>query len=398
MPSRASAPCASRSRFVTKALAVQRGLDTGVRHREEVVAKRFAVSPGRVCTKPSADYSGRTACYAEHSKRRKTCPLLSYDDDTVPSHEPGIYLVGLPPYEEPVDEDDELFNTMVIGPYPVGKFQLVVKRVDLDVVFGNNTYPENVSIRFYGRDMTIPTIEELRDFVGRMERSKLPASARHCISNARTCVSMLVERRKTLQLLQRRCNQDPALQRAARRVLQNIFYFAMYSRRWAGPGTPYPIQTKETNRNVGQYKTISEHLKGMAVNVSSTGEVLVRDKDWRAADEIQNGKAMAMVEAHLLGASIAFDSVPNNHVLKSCMLAADRWQTTEGDYWPKQFTLFEIMFDESSSVSSYDPKKGKVCTRQVSSDLIRTCDMLASFLYKTRPQWLVYEGKLDEIQ
>jgi len=397
MPSKASAPCASRSRFVTKALAVQRGLDTGVRHREEVVAKRFAVSPGRkVCTKPSPDYSGRTACYAEHSKRRKTCPLLSYDDNTVPLHKPGIYLVGLPPYEEPDDEEDEPFNTMIIGPYPVGKLQLVVKRVELDVVFGNHKYPENVSIRFYGRDMTIPSIDELRDFVGRMEKTQLPDSARRCITNARECVSMLLERRDTLRLLQRRCNRDPVLQRAARRVLQNIFYFAMYSRRWAGPGTPYPIQTKETNRNVGQNKVISEHLRGMAVNVSSTGEVLVRDRNWRAADEIQYGKAMAMVEAHLLGASIAFDSAPS--VLKSCMLAADRWQTTDGDYWPKQFTLFEIMFDESSSVSSYDPKKGKVCTRQVSSDLIRTCEMLASFLYKTRPQWLVYEGKLDEIQ
>ena len=382
-------PCPERSRFLSPNVALQRGLPPGRRHREELHAVRYAVVPGaRVCARATASHRGRTSCFAEHSPRRKSCPLLSEAVDVV--HAPGLFISGLGPYE---DDEDDAFETLILGPYAVGARDAQMKRVDFAHVFGSHAIPENVAPRFYTRDTVIPSVDMLRDFVSRRLTGRVPREHAACAANTAACVTTLRERCALMQELRRRCTQDPATQRDARRFLKNVFLFAMYSRRWAGPETPYPIAAHETRRNVGQHKPISLELRGKYVHVASDGDVRLRDAGTTRADETDSGRAIAMYYAHLQAAHTALARSAAHGFLTARLLLAIRPPTVDGSHWPAEERLWETLFAGERSVAM-----GTTCTRQVSADLLRSCRMLAPFLYKTPPAWMSFEGSVDNIQ
>jgi hypothetical protein len=382
-------PCPPRSRYLPASIAAQRGLEAGQRHRETLSPERYAVVPGaQVCALARAGQGGRTACYAEHSPKRKTCPLLS-KREVEASHAPGIYMSGKAPYE---DDEDAPFETLIIGPYAAGPRDVYVKRVDFEQVFANHAIPENVAVRFFSHDTVIPSIDMLRDFASR-HLERVPSEYAQCAANARKCVATLMERRSLLHALRRRCSRDTVVQRDARRFLKNVFYFAMYSRRWAGPGTPYPITAGETRRNVGQHKRISQELAGKYVHVTHGGEVKLREHGDTRADETDSGRAIAMYYAHLRASHAAvFESVASEFLQRHFLLAI-RPPTVDNSYWPAEETVWEALFAGERSVAM-----GTTCTRQVSADLLRSCIMLAPFLYATLPTWMRFEETLDNIQ
>lgn len=381
-----------------KAIVTQRGLDPSVRHRETLSPVRFASSPGKkVCVPPTSAHVGKTSCYAEHSARRKFCPLLSsngrYSDVT---HDPGLFVSGVTPYE---DDNDSRLETLIVGPYAKDSLNVVTKRVPFSQVFQNHHVPENVAPRFTSwRDSVIPSVKALRTFYDTLPPTPVGSDDFVRKNHVRKCIEMLDERMEILGSLKRKCLQNADVLKVCRRVLRNVFMFAMYARRWAGPGTPYPITARETNRNVGHQKPISSELVGASVKVGALGEVTLVDysEDYDAADDVSNGKAMSMMNAHLLATFNSIDTLPNattRAFIISSFLVAIPQRTMDGSHWPSEETLWDILFGGGESVSA-----GTVCIRQISSLLVHTSNMMMPLFYKTQPQWMRYEGILDEIQ
>ncbi|RPF81767.1 MAG: hypothetical protein CBC65_001890 [Rhodothermaceae bacterium TMED105] len=329
--------------------------------------------------------------------KRKNCPLLSsngrYSDI---AHDPGLFVSGVAPYE---DDDDLLLETLIVGPYAKDSLNVVMKRIPFSQVFQNHEFPENVAPRFTSwRDSVIPSVKALHDFYDALPPTPVGSSNFVCKTNVRKCLGILDKRMEILASLKRKCSQNPDVMKVCRRVLRNVFMFAMYARRWAGPGTPFPITARETNRNVGHQKPISSELVGASVKVSPLGEVTLVDytEEYDSADDVSNGKAMSMMNAYLLATFNSIDAVASSATrafLISSLLVAIPQRTMDGSHWPSEEKLWDTLFGGEASVSS-----GTTCIRQVSSLLVHTSSMLMPLFYKTQPQWMRYEGILDEIQ
>lgn len=407
MPTGHGSPCPPRKRYVSKARVVQRGLDPHVRHVENLTPLRFALpsdSRQQICVPPTEGHVGQTRCYAEHSPRRKNCPILSANGDANDvAHPLGLYVLGLPPYDEHGDHSTRM-ETLIFGPYPTDDINVGMSRVSFGTVFGNHSIPENVAPRFtVGRNVIIPSVDVMISalpLIRSIPTSRATAAATALElhfrkENFEICTNELVQRKKKLSILRSKCIQRADLMKAVRRILQNVFMFAMYARRWAGPGTPYPISVRETRRLVGTHKPISPKLEGMAVYTTPTGDVKTRalhsDLDSRA-DTVENGKAMAMMDIYLLAVFTSIEAVSDASMrdfLKTHLLLAIPHQCTDGSYWPAEELLWDALFGVAQSTT---------CIRQVSAYLLHTCKMLAPMIYKTQPPWMFFEGVIDEIQ
>lgn len=329
------------------------------------------------------------------------------------AHDPGLYVTGIPPYDgtasaagddsdDSDDEGDVPYQTLILGPYVKDALNVRLKRISFERVFKLNSDPDLVVTKFtVGQDSIVPSIDELKAFVQRLPSvsNSDSAAVKDCKRNAKECLDILQARQRQLTNLRNRLNESVEAGSIAKRLLKNLFMFAMYARRWAGPDTPYPIVRRETNRNVGQHKPLSPALRGMTVHVGATGVVTLRadkgDGKGEAADTIMDGKAMAMMDAHLLGAFNTIDSIPDSglrNFFTTNLLLANSARTTDDTRWPAEETVWQALFG-AHSVSS-----GETCIRQISSTILHTCHMLTPIIYRTQPQWMRYEAVLDEIQ
>lgn len=392
-----SLPCPQRSRYVSASIASQRGLPPNVRHREILSPVRYSVGRGKVCVPPAPSHQGRTACYAEHSPRRKRCPFLSSDGShSDVSHPPGLYVSGVPPYES---DEDAVFETLILGPYVKDRQSISMKRVPFTQVFENHFQPENVAPRFSSwRDGVIPSVSSLRSFYDSLPPTPPGSDASGLKQNVRKCLSILETRVSLMNALKRRCSQNEPLLRVLRRLFRNVFLFSMYARRWAGPDTPYPISRREANRNVGSQKPVSPSLVGSSIKVSRKGDVFVVpfDDSLEPSDEVQSGKVMSMMNSYLYSVYLCIESLEREEwkvLLKTSLFLAIPKPCLDGSYWPSHELLWDSLFCERASVSA-----GTTCIRQISSDLLHTCELLLPIAYKTRPNWMRYEGSIDEIQ
>lgn len=401
--------CPERTRRIPDVIAKQRGLPRG--SRETVSPQRYVVGTDDPAI-PCVRGEGRgTRCYAEHSPRRKHCRLLA-PSAFASRFRPGLHVRGLPPFdaEEVVcnigslDDDDAPFATLILGPYPSplarDPLRLVVKCLDFALLFDDFHHPENVALRFrVGNDKHIPSIDMMQGARQRLQEASVPRDYRGAVQNFVRCTDTLLERRRVLQSIRRRCAQSPPFERAARILVRNTFHFAMYARRWAGPGTPYPISKHETNRLVGRHKKISAALIDQAVHVTAGGEVVVRGRkgeDEPRADAVSDGKATEMMYAHLRAIHRvveAADANVRNALVTNLLMSVDALPTVDGSHWPAEETLWECLFDSERSVAA-----ATSCIRQQSNVLLCTCRLLIPYVYKAVPTWSRYEGVLDEVQ
>ena len=229
----------------------------------------------------------------------------------------------------------------------------------------------------------------MRDFEKDSTESTSPSSEHYtCKENVKKCNDILDERFSKLRKLRDTCSRRKDYQNVSRRMLRNLFYFGMYARRWAGPGTPYAVATRETNRNVGQHKAISEELEGMTVYVSDLGEVTLRDQEDDDTEEelatfIQDGKAMSMMNAYLLACFNTIDNLKDSQMqqfIRSHMLSAVEFVATDGTYWPAEREVWDVLFGCESSVAN-----AEYCIRQYSSTVLHSCKLLAPFSTKPNP-------------
>ena len=397
---RHEAPCNERSRFVAKAIAVQRGLDPTARHREQVRPARFGLEDGPVCGPPSPGQ--RTRCYSEHSPRRKNCPMLAKSGVPDVHHAPGLYVSGVGPYRDraPARGEPGLLETLILGPHRVGPMDVAVTYKKMEHVF-NGRDLEVVAKRFAYKTphRVIPSVDEMRRAARAVVDVRAPTDA---LGNARrnlvACADELASRVDELVQLRRACVARPATARAAQRTMRNIFLFSMYARRWAGPGTPYPIKLHETNRRVGQHKPISPALVGQEAYVDKKGEVKLREGGSGNAGEVADGKASGMMAMLLFAITAAAESEGEaaRRAIVQGFRAALPQQTTDGTCWPTHDSMWDVLFEGDSCVA-----QGFVngaCIRQMSGILVLSCDMVMPYVYKTRPQWMRWEGTIDEIE
>lgn len=407
-------PCADRTRRIPNAIALQRGLQSG--SRETVTSRRYAIgtNPDVPCL-PSAEGRG-TRCFAEHSARRKTCRLLAPSSTFDNLFEPGLYVWGLPPFDDPesplacnigsLDEEETPFAHLVLGPYqsptPRDPLRLVAKCLDISLVFDDYSRPENVALRFrVNNDKYIPSMDMMQDAARRVRNaaSSIPEEFREAANNLVECAAVLKERKAKLNTIRARCSRISAFEKAARLLVRNTFYFAMYARRWAGPNTPYPISTHDTNRMVGRHKAISPALVGKAVHITAQGEVVLRDRrsdTETPADEVADGKANEMMYAYLRAIRTVGDAAEprvREALVASLLSSIEAVPAVDGSHWPAEKTLWKCFFDGERSIAAASD-----CIRQESSVLLATCRMLLPYVYKSMPVWSRYEGRLDEVQ
>ena len=344
-------PCTDRKRYVSKAIAVQRSLSPTRRHRESVPTARFRIGPG-VCSPPRPGEAGRTACYAEHSTRRKYCPFLS---------ESGR---GASSVELSADATHVRFSAFPVSPREVGDVRLPIAEL-----FASDRV-EDVAHAFYRAAKMLPTLgalEELR-MGGAFERRR------------ETCARDLARRASALSQLRSTCERDAELQRGARRFLRATFHFAMYARRWRGPGFPYPVERE------GEPLSSAPSLRGMGVNVTPSGEV--RLKNGSGADRLEAGRLVTMVRACLKAAFLALDSLdePRRRFLRSHLVCALPYRGVNGR-WPSEERLCTVLFGA--------PRDGSVATD--SAMVLHSCGLMSEVLYKTEPQWMKYEHELSDV-
>ena len=208
---------------------------------------------------------------------------------------------------------------------------------------------------------------------------------------------VLRSRELVLQRLSRLCLQDSAVQRSCRRLLRNLFMFAMYARRWAGPGTPYPIIDADTRRLVGKHKDVSEELLRRSPEISAAGNVVLSHRrGGSGSNDVEFGKLVGMIDAHLYGIVNSVESIGDETVktfLQNHLPLALVQPTTDESFWPSHELLWDVLFRDDKCVANQE-----VCSRQVSESLLATCTLLGRYLYKATPQWMVYEHTVDYIQ
>lgn len=376
MPSRA--PCSPKSRYVTKALSVQRGLSPNRRHRETLPQRRYTIS-GRVCAPFEEGDAGRTACYSEHSRRRKNCPLLSSDGTHTDVLTSGMHY-----------EDGNIF----LGPYAKGRDTVKMKEFTARSVFEASGDPGSVASRMKrGSDDVVPTLDEMSYFVEKVvssgESSRVKANVTECYDELTRRVSLLDE-------LKTRCSREVDLQAACRRFLRNAFMCGMYMRKWAGPGTPYPVDSESSSLDVGQEgKRVSGELIDGAIHMTPSGEVKVKDmseeevEDFERSDFLRGGRLASMLEAHLRAAFYSIDSIPSSSTrafVRERMFASLPCRTTENTRWPSGDLFHATLF-------GFDPASSSSC-RETSASVIQSCELLLPIFYKTRPQWSIFEGNI----
>jgi hypothetical protein len=201
--------------------------------------------------------------------------------------------------------------------------------------------------------------------------------------------SQLEPRYRKMESLKALCDRDPSVKRRVRAILRAAFEFGMYSRRWCGPGTRYPVDIDATRRKCGtQHKAISPRLVGKFAVAGRGGVRLVaRDRGNSPADAVNSEGRMTNMELML---RLAIHTIVEQEGEKIEMLACmDTVGTVDGGYWPSDVTLLELL--ESCEGGLSQERQGG-CVRTYSTHIINSCLMLLPMAYVTTPAWAKIDG------
>lgn len=422
-----SPPCKTSSRRLPNWKADARGVPRG--RREQVVPRRYVVSPDPSvpCEEHDGTGGGRTGCYAEHSKRRKSCRLLGMPASMPVNFSPNLYVYGLtPPFEGPdrIDLacstfDPIMYETIqydsrrepipdgsvvVLGPYatgergttlkciPVDLLQAMSGDADGDVQMLGSRFEVEIGPRKY--DSRVPNEQMLYDCVQTLEF--------HGIRMGGMIVSAVVtllrneQYRKQMELHLSR-DESGLLQRKVRLLARLFFHLAMYLRRWAGPGRPYPIAYDRTRDNVGSpTNPVSASLRGKSVVAGSSGvRVVKQTHSLPAADDLSSGtgRLEQMENAHLRAISDVLETLSEEDqaYVRLAFKSGTRYEMVGEDgfssgYWTTTDSLVDMCLSPVHSVAA-----GDRCIRMTSADILYGVLTVIPHLYATPPTWTRFE-------
>ena len=267
---------------------------------------------------------------------------------------------------------------------------VTVKAIPTKKVFSVSEPDEVAPLFKQSSDTIVPSKAELEAFAEEVASSNEAAGVKR---NVEDCTYELGSRFALLEELKKKCERESDVQAACRKFLRNAFCAAMYMRGWAGPGTPYPIQAPSSSVG-GAGNPISEELVEGMIHITPSGELKVKDSQEgidasEASDFVLDGVLISMTESHLLAAFRCTDSLPSHQTRKFVRdraLSSLPPLTTQGGRWPSGDLLHDVLFGLPSPTPSN--------LLSTSSEILKACELLTPIFYKTRPQWMVYEGVL----
>lgn len=410
--------CPSKQRRLKHWQADQRRIARG--SHETLHQTRYVVSssPELPCVEATRGRrrGQRTTCIPtrEHSPSRSRCRLLlssgDYEDPDlarfVASLPPGMHFSGVGHVKRSGFDLPALFTGDVrAAPYEVtvlGPFvDVVTKKLDLvmvstmdfvdldpedgfawggffDRILPNRSFPGGpLAVRY------APTLAMIRKWVSflRMPPPDL-VDVRdadpfvHIATNATRFADGLQSRLADLAALRYHLSRTPTDRRAAQKMVKYAFQWAMYERRWAGPGTPYPVSRA---RNVG---TASNPVSPKLVD-SAVGNGLRSEHDMLPADHVVDGRLQNMAVACR---NACLDVAEENKEVALRLKMSAIVHVVDGSYYPDLASLPGFLNECASASDAANLHQNTLHT-------IRSCKMLAAYVYGSEPSWIKFEGE-----
>jgi hypothetical protein len=249
---------------------------------------------------------------------------------------------------------DAPFPVVVSGPFlrPWNPTQQGVLCLRLSNITAACASPETFASLFstsghrVGTVCVVPTVAALTAFVSSQGplREDRDDEERALADGVRRVLAALQQRERRLRTARVCLTVTPQALDHLATLLRSSFLFAMYARRWRGPGHEYPLLDADTRRRVGtNARPVSAALKGARVSVLEDGVVRVDVDPREAGDEgfdadwvNTEGRLGNMETAHLQAAMMSLARlrryVPHwcDEWLPVCIERAVDW---DGDAW-----------------------------------------------------------------
>jgi hypothetical protein len=360
---------------------------------------------------------GRRTLCAEtgaHSPRRSRCRLLAAANDADASfhaslpmgmHLSEVGFLRASGYKLPAlftgETEAAPYEVTALGPFvDVGTRRLRVimvstmDLVEMDPEYGfagffdqlvpNRHFPGGPLLVRYVP--TLPMIERwlrlLREPAEEHSAIRRIGAFDELIVRASEFAATLDRRLKDLDDLREDLRRDPSALRNARAIVKHAFEWAMYERRWSGPGTPYPIET--SSRLIGggrRASSISQRLVGKHVRVLSPRERY-------PADAVHRGRLQNMADANF---NTCID-LAERHGDLSLKLKLCEWaRPVDGTYYPSSTSLVGYL----NALTEGDGQVGDepALLQRHTILAIHSCKMMATYLYDSEPAWIKFEGE-----
>lgn len=358
---------------------------------------------------------------------KETAPLSWWS--VRPNFVPGVYLFGagifggrIRPRLETYDvtdvltleerdlREDKAEATMVCGPFSLpSSTSTRTVLVTVANAVESSSSPETFATIFScsskrtGTVQMVPPATYLRSFCDE-NGAAVEGAVRGGKGRLRSVLESLEARERTIASYASSVRRVEHGETVLASVLENVFFFGMYARRWCGPGRPYPIADEQTRKKVGtRSNPCSEDLRGRYVRVCCSTredmvcEVKVYDRDVGDEDEglpsdAANGEGRLghMEACHFACALRGVDWLRNNVRdatpecgLLACMERALDW---DGNAWPLDPGVETLPLILSRLQDRSDSRS---CIRRSSMHLIRTSRYLwrAAFPSSPVPEW-----------
>lgn len=351
-----------------------------------------------------------------HSKRRARCRWLSStdDDDNLPVVSMGLHLSGTGALEDrdvrcpglTIDSIAVPYEVTVLGPFPdmaTGRLRTMciptIALADLHPDYGLAAhFPDLVANRhFPGGPLQVnymPTLPMLQQWCRTFRES--PEELRDALAPVYDAMSGFTEtlaaRIAQLETLRATLRANAGLEKIARAMLRHAFEWAMYARRWRGPGAPYPVLKAGKVGSPGH--AVSSTLAGRRVSTLPNGSMHLTASGAAdepvAADEVQDGALLNMADANWVSCLRLARANPQ---LSKQLVACVQARAVDGSFCPGSFELAELLEGIVDDDDVYSTQMVAIL-RRTSIQAIHTCRMLADYVYRVEPTWMKYEGVL----
>jgi len=416
-----SGPCNQRTRRVPNWKSDQRNIPRG--SFEDVLSRRYVKGedPETPCRLAREGERGR--CYSEGNMKRKNCKILLPEGSTL-LFPPGLHVWGVSQHlREGVSPeftcllqdrtnftDDRFINSrsnpppagsmVVLGPYltPGGRFAVkCISTSDLNIVSDQD--PAGMMRSIFSTidgemDFTIPSLRDVTLAVQQFqELGNVPPIIESYSRYMMRIHSSMLDASRT---------GGQAFMKVLRLFARLFFNLGMYLRRWAGPGTPYPISREYTQIMVGSGRNpVSDSLVDMRVSFTLNGIRVLDGGETSAfpmADTVgEEGRLENMEYAHMQCLIELYHSLGEGEKMAARNLFR-RGMTApvaneDGNFVTSESeSLFDVCFLMNFSIANANR-----CVRISSGEIVQGVLVSLPYLYKTRPTWSRYEGYLADV-
>lgn len=407
-------PCPTKSVRIPNWKADARGVQRGL--TELQTASRYRIESDSEMPCLPGEGKG-TRCYTKHSGTRKTCRILLQANEAAMQLPPGLYIWGISSvfdarvlrcdafdpimYEHTTVDTSHADTTPVrgdvlsLGPY-VNEEGLVQMKCVHKSVFMSSPLMDVESFGSAWMDSTltdfyVPGLDMLRKAYNEYLAAGLTPPP-----SFRTMHDTQGGYYKERAALAKYTSTRPDSLKRVRLLCRLFFHFAMYLRRWAGPGRPYPITEGRSHTKVGRPSNpVSESIRDRMVTANGAVRLVTRGAHPSADTINEEGRLANMEVAHMQAIRTVFDSMSEHEqkLVRYALRGGTRFSMADGwGYYMDAESLLDVCFGSVYSVAG-----GDRCVRLASKTILTSILTIVKHIYKTPPTWTRYEGTLDHV-